>query len=108
MARRVDFRVMVDRWVRIRQSDDAADPPFVLDEHGFLASRANQPDHLIRTTAAAATGGWVLLGEPGAGKTTAFKAALGQDLPDAFPVPGEGGLSGWTGPIWEMPLGRRS
>jgi hypothetical protein len=41
MARRVEFGVMVDRWVRLRQSDEAADPPFVLDEHGFLASRAD-------------------------------------------------------------------
>lgn len=92
MARRVEFGVTVDRWVRLRQSDEAADPPFVLDEQGFLASRADQPDRLIRTTAAAATGGWVLLGEPGAGKTTTFKSALGQDLPDTVPFPGEAGV----------------
>lgn len=92
MARHVKFGVTVDRWVRLRQSDEVADPPFVLDERGFLASSADQPDRLIRPTAAAVTGGWVLLGEPGAGKTTAFKSALGQDLPDAVPFPGEAGV----------------
>ena len=95
MAQDLQFTQPVERWVRVREKTDAHDPPFELDNEGFLpqqnsTSSPSAPGSLIRPEVS--TGGsLVLLGEPGAGKTTTFDLLTGANLETSPPEPGEPG-----------------
>lgn len=97
MVQQVDFGVVVERWVRRRSSDDGDDPPFTLDVDGFLPRPGGLEAEWLRPSEASCHGAWVLLGEPGSGKTTTFKQhSLDHDQDDP-PLPGEPGTIWVTG-----------
>lgn len=91
------FDVHADRWVRIRsggQSEEhapGADPSFGFDDSGFLLEPDSGSSGWCRPEEAAAWGGWVLLGEPGAGKSTEFRRLSGAHSDNEDPLPGESG-----------------
>lgn len=93
----VDFGVIVERWVRSRSPKDGDDPPFVLDGEGFLPSPTSQDNGWLRPSEASASGAWVLLGEPGSGKTTTFKNLAAHHDQSTSPLPGEPGTVWVTG-----------
>jgi hypothetical protein len=89
------FGVRVERWVRLRQRGEGDDPAFVLDEEGFLPGPGGAgSEELMRPQEAAGRGALVLLGEPGAGKTTTFTALTGANR--LTPPPPLGG----SGTVW--------
>jgi hypothetical protein len=81
MSRASFFPVQVDRLCRVRGGSDGDDPPFDLDADGFLDAsvpwwseyRVTAPGRLITPAVAAGGGALVLLGEPGVGKSSAFR-----------------------------------
>lgn len=81
MTPRSRFGAVVPRLCRVRTQSDSDEDPFPLDDDGFLspwAPVAGATDEIARGAilepAMAASGGaLVLLGEPGAGKTTVFE-----------------------------------
>lgn len=96
VSRELEFEAPVPRWVRVRNGSDGDDPPFDLDEDGFLpdpttATSASVGVTLIRPGEALDTGALVLLGEPGAGKTTTFRSLSGADIDTLEPEPGGSG-----------------
>ncbi|MGH3874699.1 MAG: NACHT domain-containing protein [Pseudonocardiaceae bacterium] len=102
MSRELEFEAPVPRWVRVRNGSDGDDPPFDLDEDGFLpdpttATSASAGVTLIRPGEALDVGALVLLGEPGAGKTTTFRSLSGADIDTLEPEPGEPGTLCVTG-----------
>lgn len=68
------FEVAADRWLRIRDDTIEDDTPFNLDDDGFLIEPGSAheyfPGELTRPADIADFQVLVLLGEPGAGKTT--------------------------------------
>lgn len=94
---RIEFGVKAERWVRRRLGGDGDDPPFALDEHGFLFSPADSDNGWLRPSVASASGGWVLLGEPGSGKTTTFETLIPEHIRSMPPQPGESGTVWVTG-----------
>lgn len=93
----VRFGVTVDRWVRIRDRVGGDDPPFRLDDAGFLVTPTGETQGWVRPRDAAVSGAWVLLGEPGAGKTTAFRQLVPNAQPAGEVAPGQGGTVWLTG-----------
>lgn len=72
---------LVERWLRIREAEGREDPPFQLDDAGFLApalwwlgllNGLSDGGLIHPADALASAGALVLLGEPGLGKTTTF------------------------------------
>lgn len=83
------FDVPVTRLCRIRSSSEADEEPFPLDPDGFLdlpsTGEAAEvvPGAIVAPEVAASGAALVLLGEPGIGKSTAFRqilGSLGEDL----------------------------
>ncbi|WP_285505064.1 hypothetical protein [Actinokineospora sp. NBRC 105648] len=68
-----------------------------MDDDGFLLEPGAESDGWCRPADAAAQGGWVLLGEPGAGKTTTFASLVPEVEQDCSPEPGEPGTVWLTG-----------
>ncbi|MEU3642903.1 hypothetical protein AB0E59_05910 [Lentzea sp. NPDC034063] len=91
MVAPVEFTTKASRWVRLRHAGDGDDPPFAMDPSGFLAEPDGQNGGWRRPADAAESGGWVLLGEPGAGKTTAFEDLIPEADRESAPLPGEPG-----------------
>jgi hypothetical protein len=96
MAQTVEFDTVVTRWIRIRRETDSDDLPFDLDADGFLAeptsiAAAVAASNLIRPEEASTQGALVLLGEPGAGKTTTFEQLAGSGPDTPAPEPGQPG-----------------
>lgn len=92
----LEFEAPVPRWVRVRNGSDGDDPPFDLDEDGFLPDPAATTSvsagvTLIRPDEALDAGALVLLGEPGAGKTATFRSLSGAGIDTPEPEPGESG-----------------
>jgi hypothetical protein len=115
------FTEQVPRWCRVRADSSPRDDQFPLDDDGFLGS-----DHVLAPPGAGATAGalvapadvayegaTVLLGEPGAGKTSVFRSLV-QGLPawDDPSLPDGADRCLWIdGPdlipdTWEEVLGR--
>jgi hypothetical protein len=84
-----------------RNGSDGGDPPFDLDDDGFLSgpttTMASAGGTLLRPDEALDAGALVLLGEPGAGKTTTFTSLTGASLDTTEPEPGEPGTLWVTG-----------
>ncbi|MEV6621923.1 hypothetical protein AB0M83_06780 [Amycolatopsis sp. NPDC051106] len=103
MIRELEFAEPVLRWLRPRSGDDQEDPPFELDHDGFLPDPAHVG--LIRSgtammrpdDAVVGSGALVLLGEPGAGKTTTFSQLTAVDQGVEEPEPGSPGTVWVTG-----------
>lgn len=86
----------------MRDGSDGDDPPFDLDDDGFLpgpATAASAPagTALIRPEKAFDAGALTLRGEPGAGKTTPFASLTDAGLDTTGPEPGEPGTLWATG-----------
>lgn len=101
VSRELEFDAPVPRWVRVRSGSDGDDPPFDLDDDGFLpdptTTMASAGGTLIRPDEALDAGALVLLGEPGAGKTTTFTSLTSAGLDTTEPEPGEPGTLWVTG-----------
>ncbi|MFI7120229.1 NACHT domain-containing protein [Amycolatopsis sp. NPDC049868] len=93
----MDFDVVVERWVRRRSASDGDDPPFTLDADGFLPPPDDHEAEWLRPSEASSSGAWVLLGEPGSGKTTTFNAFSSEHDQAAPPLPGQPGTVWVTG-----------
>ncbi|WP_433261540.1 NACHT domain-containing protein [Actinosynnema sp. CS-041913] len=102
MPSKLKFDAPVPRWVRVRDESEDGDPPFDLDEDGFLPAPDSHAARsvsqlLIRPDEAADSGALVLLGEPGAGKTTTLSLVTGADPDTPPPDPGQPGTVWVTG-----------
>lgn len=97
MVAPVEFATRASRWVRLRHAGDGDDPPFTMDSSGFLVEPDVRDGGWRRPADAAERGGWVLLGDPGAGKTTAFEDLIPEPDREAPPLPGEPGTLWLTG-----------
>ncbi|UJW28621.1 hypothetical protein L3Q67_25480 [Saccharothrix sp. AJ9571] len=102
MGKELVFAESVPRWLRLRGDEDGDDPPFDLDDDGFLPDPASgrsaaTTSGMIRPEQALSTGALVLLGEPGAGKTTTFTALTGSGPEAQEPAPGTPGTVWITG-----------
>lgn len=97
MVSPVKFSSTAERWVRQRGSGDGDDPPFEIDGEGFFREPDLNSGGWMRPADAAGHGAWVLLGEPGAGKTTAFTELVPEGERDSLPDPGEAGTLWLTG-----------
>lgn len=93
----VEFATRASRWVRLRHAGDGDDPPFTMDSNGFLVEPDVRDGGWRRPADAAECGGWVLLGDPGAGKTTAFEDLIPEPVREDPPLPGEPGTLWLTG-----------
>ncbi|MEW2507923.1 hypothetical protein AB0878_46420 [Amycolatopsis sp. NPDC047767] len=103
MAGDLEFAEPVRRWLRVRSGEDQDDPPFELDDDGFLPDpTADEPLRMgagmVRPEdAVVGRGALVLLGEPGAGKTTTFARLTDADRSAGEPEPGSPGTVWITG-----------
>jgi hypothetical protein len=102
MARDLEFAEPVRRWLRVRSGQDQDDPPFELDDDGFLPDpTADAPldgAGMVRPEdVVVEQGALVLLGEPGAGKTTTFARLTDADRSAGEPEPGSPGTVWITG-----------
>ncbi|MEV6823335.1 ATP-binding protein [Amycolatopsis sp. NPDC051102] len=103
MAGDLEFAEPVRRWLRVRSGEDQDDPPFELDDGGFLPDpTADEPlrmgTGMVRPEdAVVGRGALVLLGEPGAGKTTTFARLTDADRSAGEPEPGSPGTVWITG-----------
>lgn len=97
MVNLVKFGKVAERWVRPRSDSEGDDPPFTTDEHGFATEHEPQTTGWLRPAEAGQSGAWVLLGEPGAGKTTAFRELISEHERDVPPEAGEPGTLWLTG-----------
>ncbi|MGW4057796.1 NACHT domain-containing protein [Amycolatopsis sp. NPDC004747] len=103
MAGDLEFAEPVRRWLRVRSGEDQDDPPFELDDEGFLpdptadASLQAGPGMVRPEDAVVEQGALVLLGEPGAGKTTTFARLTEADRSAGEPEPGSPGTVWITG-----------
>lgn len=103
MAGELEFAEFVRRWLRVRNGGDNDDPPFALDDNGFLpAPTAGAASYdtvaLMRADDVIVDhGALVLLGEPGGGKTTTFSLLTGGDWRSEQPEPGSSGVVWITG-----------